>query len=130
MKLNKIMLIEDDSTMVTLLKTFLEFEGFEISPLDTYASITEILGCIRQEKPDIVLLDVHLNNFSGFDLLKAIRDDLELKDLLILMSSGMDFQTRCSQEGADSFILKPYMPDQLTDAIKKMIHTKESNRRN
>jgi len=130
MNVKKIMLIEDDSTMVTLLETFLEFEGFEIAPLNTYDSITGIVDCIRQEKPDIILLDVHLSQFSGFDLLRSICDDIELKDILILMSSGMDLQTRCINEGADNFILKPYMPEQLTEAIEQTRNIREDNRRN
>ena len=119
-----VMLVEDDRTMIRLLQTLFEIEGFEVIPL---AAGADILESIRQNNPDIILLDVHLKDphgkeINGFDLLGLIRQDPELKDAKVLMSSGIDFRDKSIQEGADGFLLKPYMPDELINLTKQTIN--------
>jgi two-component system sensor histidine kinase/response regulator len=118
----KVLLIEDDKTMLNLLKTLLDMEGFDVSILQ---ECDRVLSTIKEEGPDLILMDVHLNQsggeVSGFDLLRRIRQNGELKDTRVLMSSGIDFTYRCHQEGADGFILKPYMPDDLIAQIKQTL---------
>jgi DNA-binding response OmpR family regulator len=118
----KILLVEDDTTMLSLLKILLEMEGFQVVPVeeDTLGNAHEV---IRREIPALVLVDVNLHQFNGFDLLRKIRGDSDLKDLRVLMSSGMDYTTKCAQEGADDFILKPYMPDDLIQKIRKTLNS-------
>ena len=69
----KIMLAEDDATMVSLLKTFLRLEGFDTVTLDEEE---DILSAVHRENPDIILLDVHLTQGNGVDFLRQIRSDL------------------------------------------------------
>jgi len=118
---NKVMLIEDDETMLSLISTLLEFEGFQVSKLEKDGCIEDILDCIRHEKPDLILLDVHLRRTNGFDLLQEMRQDEELKSTHVLMSSGMELSSKCNQEGADGFILKPYMPEELVGKIRSFL---------
>ena len=117
----KVMLIEDDSNMVTLLSTLLQFEGFLVAKLENDENLDIILESVRRKKPEIILLDVHLRNINGFDLLHHLRADQETKHIRILMSSGMDLRERCLSEGADNFILKPYMPEDLLSSILQTI---------
>ena len=121
MSMPKVLLIEDDNTMLTLLRTLLRFEGFEISQLGDEETINEIMDLVRKENPDLILLDVHLHQIDGFDLLHSIRNDDKVHSARILMSSGMDFCTRCKEEGADGFILKPYMPEDLIQKIRQAL---------
>lgn len=121
MTMPKIMLVEDDHTMVALLQTLLRIEGFNICQLDHVDNLDSIIESIRREQPDLILLDVHLKRLDGFDLLSGIRQDTELHSLRVLMSSGTDFNDRCAQEGADGFILKPYMPEDLIGKIRRTL---------
>ena len=66
----KVMLIEDDVSMVYLLKTLLNLEGFEVCPL---TDLSNIIGSIHAERPDLLLMDVHLVGINGLDLLREIR---------------------------------------------------------
>ena len=118
----KLLLIEDDHTMVALLGTLLRFEGFEVlQPKNEDDSIFGILKLIQQEKPNLVLMDVHLRQYNGIDLLHQIRQEKELAGLRIIMSSGMDVREECRDAGADDFILKPFMPDDLIKRIRETI---------
>jgi DNA-binding response OmpR family regulator len=118
--MHKILLIEDDSTMLNLLQTLLQMEGFLVSQSNE-DELEEIVFQIRREKPTLALIDVHLRHISGLDILKRIRADGELKDIWVLMSSGMDVGEKCLEAGADGFILKPYMPDDLIKKIHKIV---------
>jgi DNA-binding response OmpR family regulator len=122
----KILLLEDDLSMQNLLKTFLRFEGFEVIILKRQESCEQVLEAIQQEQPAAVLMDVNLPKLDGFDVLKAIRAHPELKNTPVVMSSGMDFGERCLMEGANGFMLKPYMPDDLVTAIHKAITSQRS----
>lgn len=117
--MRKLMLIEDDETMLSLLRTLLQFEGFEVVVLNNEKNLDEIIRTIRREKPEVILLDVYLRHHNGFDLIDKIRQDPQLKDTRVLMSSGTDFRMQCIRRGADGFLLKPYMPDELINMIKE-----------
>lgn len=118
-KMSKVMLIDDDSTMKLLLQTLLEMEGYQVVLWDVG---TDVLSIMRVENPDILLLDVNLKGIDGFDVLNDIRADDQLKDTKVIMSSGMDFSDRIEQERADDFILKPYMPEDLINKIRKQLN--------
>jgi DNA-binding response OmpR family regulator len=109
------MLIEDDPTMINLLGTLLEMEGFQVIKLTRFKSV---LDDIKSEMPDVVLMDVHLNDADGLAFCAGIRGDTQLADLKVIMSSGMDMTHESFQAGADDFLLKPYMPEELIAKIK------------
>ena len=119
-KMHKILLVEDDTTMLSLLQTLLRMEGFEVA-LASEDELEKIISEIQQEKPTLAMIDVHLRHISGLEILKRIRQDAELKGICVLMSSGMDVGDKCLEEGADGFILKPYMPDELIKKIHKIV---------
>jgi len=121
--MTKILLCEDDPTMSTLLTTLLEYEGFVVLGDRNCVDFNELLEVIRQEGPDIILIDVHLRQLNGFDLLRMIRKDTEIVQPRILMSSGMDMAMESHVEGADGFLQKPYMPEELTKKIQEIMGT-------
>ena len=112
----RIMLAEDDLTMVTLLKTLLDMEGYQVIALTVGDDIFE---SVRKERPDVLLLDVHLPHANGLDVLDQVRADDETKDLKVVMTSGLNLDDECLQHGANGFLLKPYMPDDLLDILKR-----------
>ncbi len=119
--MHKVMLIEDDKTMLTLLSTLLKMEGFQIVPLTTEQTVDDFLATLRREKPDAALVDVHLKHANGIDLLSRVRKDPDISSTRILMSSGLDMSADSKKAGADDFILKPYMPDELIQRIRRVL---------
>jgi len=120
--MSKIILIEDDVTMVTLLNTLLQIEGYQVVRLKNEDSIEKVLDLMRREEPDLVLRDVHLRYFNGLDFLRSLRADPNFNDTRVIMSSGMDVRDQCHEAGADKFLMKPFMPDDLTKAIRLLIN--------
>ena len=104
--------------MVTLLKTLLELEGFAVSTTPVGGAA---LRMTREEKPDIVLMDVHLADGDGLQVLRQMRADAEMAAVRVIMTSGLDMLEECRRAGGNDFILKPYAPDQLVDILKKLM---------
>jgi DNA-binding response OmpR family regulator len=120
-KMPKVMLIEDDANMFSLLRMLLEFEGYEVVQWDRGEKLEDVISVLKIEKPDLVLLDVHLRHLNGFDVLGSMRKEPSLSDIRVLMASGMDMTYRSKQEGANGFILKPFMPDELIQKIQQTL---------
>jgi two-component system, sensor histidine kinase and response regulator len=119
--MTKIMLVEDDSTMRSLLKTLIDLEGF-----DTYAigamQADDLITSIADTRPDALLLDVHLQSTNGLDVLQKIRQHPQLDHLPVAMISGEDLAAECLSAGADKFILKPFDTGELINWLKKVSH--------
>ena len=112
-----IFLAEDDETMVTLLETLLKLEGFDVGKIDT--SKGDILSSLRKAKPEILLLDVNLPHVSGIEVVRQMREEKIFENTKVVMVSGSSVEEMCRANGADEFLLKPYMPDDLIRIIKK-----------
>lgn len=112
------MLVEDDVTMVSLLQTLLKMEGYETIALQPDADIPT---AVLKEKPDAVLLDVHLSGQSGLEILASIRRTKGTSKTRVIMSSGSDVKDECLNRGANAFLMKPYMPDDLIAILKKTL---------
>ncbi len=112
----KVLLVEDDTTMVSLLETLLNIEGYQVATTLDFKG--DILGNIRREKPDVMLLDVHLGDLNGVDILRKLRQVPDLKKIKVIMTSGIDKTDECLAAGADDFLLKPYMPEELIEKLK------------
>jgi DNA-binding response OmpR family regulator len=111
----KILLAEDDATMVSLLKTLLKMEGYEVLALD---ADTDIAAAVEREKPQALFMDVHLGEQSGMKVLETIRKNRDTANVRVIMTSGLNVKDECMRYGADVFLLKPFMPDDLISALK------------
>ena len=111
----KILLAEDDTTMVALLKTLLKMEGFEVLALDVE---DDIPAAVDREKPDAIFMDVHLGDQSGMQVLEAIRKNPETAGVRVVMTSGLNVEEECLTLGANAFLQKPFMPDDLISVLK------------
>jgi len=114
----KILLAEDDATMVSLLKTLLKMEGFEVVALD---ADSDVPAAVQREKPEALLMDVHLGGQSGMQILESIRGNQDLANVRVVITSGMNVRDECIRRGASAFLLKPFMPDDLISVLKQAI---------
>ena len=114
--MEKIMVAEDDQTMVNLLTTLLKMDGFEVVALDVDENIP---AAVERDRPDILVLDVHLSNQNGLEILDALRSNEIGSKLQVVMISGLNVKEECLRRGADDFLLKPFMPDDLIKILRK-----------
>jgi DNA-binding response OmpR family regulator len=114
--MTKVMIVDDDRTMVSLLQTLLELDGFQVVQAGSAQSFVDQ---VQDERPDAVLMDVFLSDREGYDLVRELRQaqDTSLAKVPVIMTSGMELSIQCQQAGADAFLLKPYDPEQLLRVI-------------
>lgn len=126
-KLAKVMVVEDDPELASLLSSLLNLEGYAVSiPVDHQEQ--SVIRSFFNEHPDIALVDVNLAVGSGLDLVRHIRAEPKLNHICILMTSGLNLKRECIQSGADGFIQKPFMPDELFNLMDKTYQTSINNR--
>jgi CheY-like chemotaxis protein len=111
----KILLAEDDATMVSLLKTLLKMEGYDVVALDVNS---DVAAAVQRERPHALFMDVHLGGQSGMKILEKIRKNPDVDHVRVVMTSGLNMQEECLSRGANAFLLKPFMPDDLINALK------------
>ena len=116
--LTKVLIVDDDRTMVSLLKTLFEIQGYQVL---TALQEDAVLASLRGDMPDVVFMDVFLSGLDGLDLLRQIRAAKDLEGLRVIMTSGMDVSDACLEAGANAFLLKPYTPDQLLELIQQNV---------
>src|ERR1700690_3585931 len=114
----KIMVAEDDQTMVTLLTTLLKMDGFEVIALD---ADEDVPAAVERDHPDLLLLDVHLSNQNGFEILDKLHRTKKGVGMQVVMISGLNVREECLRHGANDFLLKPFMPDDLITMLRKNI---------
>ncbi|MDK1080146.1 MAG: response regulator [Anaerolineae bacterium] len=117
--MTRIMLAEDDLTMVALLKTLLGMEGYQVIALNPNDNVYE---SALKDQPDVLLLDIHLPQDNGLDILDRLRQDEKTKTLKVIMTSGLNLENECISHGANDFLLKPFMPDDLLSILKQTLN--------
>jgi two-component system response regulator RegA len=120
----KILIIEDDLTTCTLLKTTLELEGYQTTFVHNIEN-DDVLLLLNDKKPEVLFLDFYLGSQETLNL-TIIRNDPDWKDLPVLMTSAIDHRQACLEAGANSFILKPFNWEEITNMVDE-IHKQISN---
>jgi CheY-like chemotaxis protein len=111
----RILVVDDDAIMVSLLHTLLQLDGFDVVGAHPGEPI---VARARDTRPDLILLDVFLRGADGLELLSQVKAEPSLAGTPVVMCSGMDMSEQCSDRGAEAFLIKPYSPDHLLDTIR------------
>ncbi len=116
-----IYLVEDERSIITLLKYNLEKEGYKFEFSD---SGEEALKSIRKKNPDLVLLDWMLPDLSGIDICKQIKKDNKLKSIPVIMLTAKSEEhdkIRGFETGADDYVTKPFSHKELSLRIYSLL---------
>jgi DNA-binding response OmpR family regulator len=116
--MKKIVLIEDDSDLYTLLKYNLEKEGFQLVGAQTGKGAIELC---RREKPDLILLDIMLPDSDGLELCRGIRQQPEFASTPVIFLTARASETDRIvglEIGANDYVVKPFFVRELIARIK------------
>ena len=114
----KILIIEDDPKIASLLQNHLEKYGYEAVITEQFDAVTEVFKMVL---PDLVLLDINLPSFDGFYWCRQIRQISTCPIFFISARSGEMDQVMALENGGDDFITKPFAYEVVTAKIRSSL---------
>jgi two-component system response regulator VicR len=124
--LKSILCIEDEPEMIDLIRLILGRRGFEIKGAD---GGVEGLKMIRQEPPDLILLDLMMPDMDGWEVYQQIKADEKTKNIPVIVvtakAQSIDKVLGLHIAKVDDYITKPFSPQDLLDSVDKVLKSKE-----
>jgi two-component system, OmpR family, phosphate regulon response regulator PhoB len=123
---SRILVVEDENDIAALVAYHLTKEGYRVR---TAEGGVEALEAASAERPDLVLLDLMLPSFSGYEVLAELRRRPELADLpVIVLTARRDEADRVKglELGADDYVTKPFSPRELVLRVGAVLRRAQS----
>ena len=123
----KVLIVDDDSDNLLIISKILESEGYEVNTASTGEAS---MGFLKKKQVDLVILDVMLPDVLGTDLCVKLRNELNYKNVVIILVSGIKITSDDIafglEIGADDYISKPLKKKEFIARIKAIFRLKES----
>lgn len=113
-----IMVVDDKEQLRTLVKTYLSAEGFRVV---TAADGREALFVARDEKPDLIILDLMMPEMNGYDFLAAHRRERETPVIMLTAKVEETDRVLGLELGADDYVTKPFSMRELTARVRAVL---------
>lgn len=118
----RILVVDDDRLMLTLLVSVLRQEGFHL--VDKASSGKEGLARYLQMRPDIVFLDIEMPEINGIETLKAIKEfGLVTQVVMVTATPTAQYVQASKEAGAAGFLVKPVSPAKVANAVKSCLES-------
>ncbi|MCD8796254.1 response regulator transcription factor [Mammaliicoccus sciuri] len=115
----KVLVVDDEQSIVTLLKYNIEQAGYQV--IVAYDGV-QALEKVNEEKPDLVVLDVMLPEKDGIEVCKTIRSGKNQVPILMLTAKDDEFDRVLGLElGADDYMTKPFSPREVVARVKAIL---------
>lgn len=122
----RILIADDDPTVIALVGHTLSCFNMEYSATSDGGDVLRLAG---EFNPDVIVLDVNLPNVGGFDVLAALKNDVQTRHIPVVLLTARQQETDIMKGfglGADDYIVKPFSPMELSARIKRLIHASGS----
>lgn len=124
---SKILVVDDEKKIVTLVRAYLEHDGYQV--VEAYDG-KQALAVFQREKPDLIILDIMLPELDGIEVCRQIRRSSEVP-IIMLTAKDEDTDKIVGLElGADDYITKPFSPRELMARIKAIFRRTKTNEAN
>ena len=116
----RVLIVDDDPEMVLVLGMLMKVNG--ITALKAFGGV-EGLEKARADKPDVILLDIMMQDMDGYEVIKELRSDKTTKGIPVVFLTARtdeEYKERAEAMGADGYITKPYDRDSLMETIRRV----------
>jgi len=120
-----VLLAEDNETNLSTVSDYLATRGYQVL---VARNGVEALGRAREERPDVVLMDIQMPVMDGLEATRRLRADVELRDVPIIALTALVMpgdRDRCLEAGVNQYLSKPVSPSDLVQAIEVELHVNE-----
>jgi DNA-binding response OmpR family regulator len=124
--MNRILVIEDDRAILRGLVDNLEYESYQVSSATDGAEGYRI---IREQKPDLIILDLMLPRMSGYELCRKVRAEGDATPILMLTARGEETDRVLGLDlGADDYVTKPFSVPELMARVRALLRRAQTPR--
>lgn len=118
----RVLAVDDDPVILQLLQLNLELDGHEVT---TAGDGQAGLDAIREQRPDVALLDVMMPHLDGFQVCAAVRDDADpavaSTPIIVLSAKAQQGDLDAGElAGADAYVTKPFDPVELVELVERL----------
>jgi two-component system KDP operon response regulator KdpE len=117
-----ILVVDDEPRMVRFVRMNLELEGYQVSEA---GDGIEALDKVRDDLPDLVLLDVMMPEMDGFETLERLREVSTVPVIMLTVKGEEEDRIRGLELGADDYVSKPFSPRELASRIRAVLRRAE-----
>ena len=117
-----VLVVDDEPRMVRFVQMNLELEGYRVS---TASGGLEALDRVREEIPDLVLLDIMMPEMDGYETLERIRQVSSVPVIMLTVKAEEEDKVRGLELGADDYVTKPFSPRELMSRVKAALRRAE-----
>ena len=114
----RILVVDDEARMRRFVRMNLDLEGYEVSEAENGLAA---LGKVREELPDLVLLDVMMPDLDGFETLAHIREFSSVPVIMLTVKGDEEDRIRGLDLGADDYVTKPFSARELSSRIRAVL---------
>jgi two-component system KDP operon response regulator KdpE len=118
-----ILVVDDEPRMIQFIRMNLELEGYRVTQA---ANGLEALNKVRDELPDLILLDVMMPELDGFETLRLLREVSSVPTIMLTVKADEDDKVKGLELGADDYITKPFSPRELSSRVKAVLRRTET----
>ncbi|MGQ9490090.1 MAG: response regulator transcription factor [Anaerolineae bacterium] len=118
----RILVVDDEPRMRRFVRMNLDLEGYEVTEAENGLVALEK---VREQMPDLVLLDVMMPNMDGFETLALLREFSNVPVIMLTVKGDEDDRVRGLDLGADDYITKPFSPRELSSRIRAVLRRVE-----
>jgi DNA-binding response OmpR family regulator len=113
-----ILVVDDEPRLVSLVEAYLSQEGFKVL---SAGDGRDALFLARQEKPDLIVLDVMMPEMDGYEFMRLHRKERETPIILLTAKVEADDRVLGLELGADDYVTKPFRPRELVARIRAVL---------
>jgi two-component system chemotaxis response regulator CheY len=127
-----ILIVDDSNSMRAIIKKIIRISGFNVGNCWEAADGKEAMKVLKNEWVDLVLTDINMPNMDGMELITVMKKDQLLRSIPVVMVTAEGSEKRVQEAmklGAKGYIKKPFLPEDIKNALTKIMGEAEDAQR-